>query len=210
MRPRRSCSARREHTCPQARAAGAGHLHVNLGELIATAVAVLDRAGIPYMVTGSVASAYHGEPRMTRDLDIVIDPDPKALERLVVGLGKAGLYVDAQAARGALQARTQFNAIDPAGAKIDFIVRRERPFSVEEFRRRRRADLLGTPGYLATAEDVIVAKLEWAAGTDSERQRRDVAGMLNVSGEAIDRAYVERWVATLGLQAIWASLASDR
>jgi murein L,D-transpeptidase YcbB/YkuD len=182
---------------------------VNLGELIATAVAVLERAGIPYMVTGSVASAYHGEPRMTRDLDIVIDPDPKALERLFVGLGKSGLYVDAQAA-DALQARTQFNAIDPAGAKIDFIVRRERPFSVEEFRRRRRADLLGTSGYLATAEDVIVAKLEWAAATDSERQRRDVAGMLNVSGEAIDRAYVERWVATLGLQAIWASLASDR
>jgi len=87
--------------------------------------------------------------------------------------------------------------------RIDFIIRRNRPFSVEEFERRRPADLLGTPGYIATVEDMVVAKLEWAAATDSERQLRDVAGMLAIGGDDIDRDYVVRWVDALGLGGVW-------
>jgi len=176
---------------------------VTFAELVATTLAHLERAAIPYMVTGSIASTYHGEARATRDLDIVIDPSPAALHRLVADLVGAGFYVDAEAAGAALQARTQFNAIGPDATKIDFIVRRNRPFSVEEFGRRRPADLLGTPGYIATVEDMVVAKLEWAAATDSERQLRDVVGMLEVGGDDIDRDYVVRWVEVLGLREIW-------
>lgn len=176
---------------------------MTFAELVAVALALLERAGIPYMVTGSIASTYHGEARATRDLDIVIDPSAAALDRLVAGLVGAGFYVDAEAARSALQARTQFNAIGPDASKIDFIMRRDRPFSVEEFGRRRPADLLGTPGYIATVEDMVVAKLEWAAATDSERQLRDVAGMLAVGGDDVDRDYVVRWVEALGLHEVW-------
>jgi hypothetical protein len=155
------------------------------------------------MVTGSIASTYHGEARATRDLDIVIDPSAAALDRLVADLVAAGFHVDGEAARSALQARTQFNAIGPDASKIDFIVRRNRPFSIEEFGRRRPADLLGTPGYIATVEDMVVAKLEWAAATDSERQLRDVAGMLAVGGDDVDRDYIVRWVEALGLREVW-------
>jgi hypothetical protein len=176
---------------------------VTFAELLASALVHLERAAIPYMVTGSIASTYHGEARATRDLDIVIDPSAAALDRLVADLVAAGFYVDAEAARSALQARTQFNAIGPDASKIDFIIRRNRPFSVEEFGRRRPADLLGTPGYIATVEDMIVAKLEWAVATDSERQLRDVAGMLAVAGDDVDRDYVVRWVDALGLSDVW-------
>lgn len=173
------------------------------GRLIADAIGILERSGVPYMVTGSFASSYHGEPRATRDLDIVIDPEPASLGRLVTGLEAAGFYVDGDVAINALRERSQFNAIGHDATKVDFIIRRDRPFSVEEFRRRRSADLLGTPGFIASIEDTIIAKLEWAATTESERQLRDVAGMLEVGGDAIDRGYVERWVEALGLADAW-------
>jgi hypothetical protein len=176
---------------------------VTFAELVAAALAYLDVAGIPYMVTGSIASTYYGEARATRDLDVVIDPTAAKLDRLVASLAGAGFYVDAEAARSALEDRTQFNAIGPDASKIDFIIRRNRPFSVEEFERRRPADLLGTPGWIATVEDMVVAKLEWAAATDSERQLRDVAGMLAVGGGDIDRQYIVRWVDALGLRQAW-------
>jgi len=176
---------------------------VKFARLLADVIGRLDRAGIAYMLTGSLASTYHGEPRATRDIDLVIDPAPDALERLVDGLEVDGFYVDREAARTALRDRTQFNAIGEAATKIDFIIRKDRPFSVEEFGRRRRVELLGTSGFIATAEDLIVAKLEWAAQTGSERQRRDIAGMLAVAGNAIDEAYLMRWITALGLTDAW-------
>ena len=176
---------------------------MKFARLLADVIGRLDRAGIAYMLTGSLASTYHGEPRATRDLDLVIDPAPDALERLVDGLEADGFHVDREAARTALRDRTQFNAIGEAATKIDFIIRKDRPFSVEEFGRRRRVELLGTSGFIATAEDLIVAKLEWAAQTGSERQRLDIAGMLAVAGNAIDEAYLMRWITALGLTDAW-------
>ena len=177
---------------------------MNLAALLAAAVGYLERAMVPYMVTGSVASSFHGEPRATRDLDIVIDPDPEGLGRLIRELEAAGLYVDAGVALAALDDRTQFNAIDSAtGWKVDFIVRKDRPFSHEEFTRRTHASLLGTPAWIASPEDCIIAKLEWAVAAGSDRQLRDVAGMLEVAGETLDLAYVDRWVAGLGLDVAW-------
>jgi hypothetical protein len=183
---------------------------VTLAQLVAFVIDVLDRSGVPYMVTGSLASSYHGEPRSTRDVDIVIDPVSESLERLVAGLQSGGFYVDRGAALEALRDRSQFNAIGEDATKIDFIVRKDRPFSVEEFRRRRSADLLGTPGFIASVEDTILAKVEWARNTQSERQLHDVAGMLAVGGSGIDVDYIERWVAALGLEDVWSSVAPGR
>jgi len=180
---------------------------VKFADLLVDAVGRLDRAGIDYMLTGSLASTFHGEPRATRDIDLVIDPAPEALDGLVEGLIADGFYVHREAARAALRERTQFNAIGEAGAKIDFIIRKDRPFSVEEFGRRRRVELLGTSGFVASVEDLIVAKLEWAAMSGSERQLRDVAGMLAVAGDTIDKAYLDRWIAALGLASTWAEVA---
>ena len=181
---------------------------MSFADLLAAVIAQLDRTGIAFMVTGSLASSFHGEPRATRDLDVVIDPTPAALTGLVRGLVEAGFYVDESAAHASLADRTQFNAIGPEATKVDFIIRRERPFSIAEFERRERADLLGTPGYVPTAEDLVIAKLEWAEATDSERQRRDVLGVVTVA-EALDREYIDRWAAALGLQDAWQAILDE-
>ena len=176
---------------------------MTLAELLADVIPRLEVAQIPYMVTGSVASTYHGEPRATRDLDVVIDPLPETLARFVEDLVADGYYVDRDAASDALRERTQFNAIGTGAMKVDFIIRKDRPFSREEFVRRRPADLLGTAAFVASVEDMIIAKLEWSLPFDSERQVRDVAAMLAVSGDTIDRAYIDGWVRALGLSDAW-------
>jgi hypothetical protein len=175
---------------------------VTFAELLATIVELLDREDVPYMVTGSLASSYHGEPRATRDVDIVIDPAPDALERLVDGLRVAGFSVDRDVGLEALGSRSQFNAIGQDASKVDFIIRRDRPFSIEEFRRRQPADLLGTPGFVASAEDLMVAKLEWSTVSGSERQLDDVAGILAIN-QGLDFAYMNRWVQAMGLEDAW-------
>jgi hypothetical protein len=181
---------------------------VTFGELLASVIGLLERSAVPYMVTGSLASSYHGEPRATRDADIVIDPSPESLDRLTAGLLDAGFYVDRDVAREALAGRSQFNAIGPDASKVDFIVRRDRPFSAEEFRRRQPADLLGTPGFVATAEDVILAKLEWAKATSSDRQLDDVAGILAIAS-GLDVEYIDRWAAILGVGEAWRAVREE-
>lgn len=181
---------------------------MTFGELLASVIGLLERSGIPYMVTGSLASSYHGEPRATRDADIVIDPSREALDGLTAGLLEAGFYVDRDVAREALAGRSQFNAIGPDALKVDFMIRRDRPFSVEEFRRREPADLLGTPGFVATAEDVILAKLEWAKATGSDRQLDDVAGILAIAS-GLDLSYVDRWAAVLEVEDAWRAFREE-
>jgi len=181
---------------------------VTFADLLALVIAHLDRADVPYMLTGSLASSYHGEPRATLDVDIVIDPSPGALDRLVDALQSSAFYVDADVAREALGRRSQFNAIGPNAEKVDFVIRKDRPFSVEEFARREPADLLGTPGFIVTREDLVLAKLEWAAASDSDRQRRDVIGILRAA-DALDAAYIERWAVELGVQDAWKALLDD-
>jgi len=118
----------------------------------------------------------------------------------------AGLYVGHDAALEASRTHGQFNAIDPdAGWKVDLIVRKDRAFSKREFERRARADLLGIDVSLASLEDVLIAKLEWARMGDAELQRGDVVRLIERSGDQLDRAYLEKWIAELGLQAEWDS-----
>jgi hypothetical protein len=177
-------------------------------QVLARVTRLLADLGVPYMVTGSLASSVHGRPRTTHDADIVIDPTPAALDRLVAELQAAGFYVDAAVAREALRTRRQFNAISTASAfKVDLIVRKDRPFSREEFRRREPADLAGTPVSLASAEDAILSKLEWSRKGGSERQLTDAAGILAVKGTSLDRAYIERWARELGILDLWQQIA---
>jgi hypothetical protein len=122
----------------------------------------------------------------------------------VASLPREDFYVNLDTALDALARRAQFNVIDVrTGWKVDLIVRRDRPFSVEEFRRRQPATVLGVPVDVATPEDTIVSKLEWARLGESERQLRDVAGIVAVGGRSLDHAHIERWVADLGLTDLW-------
>lgn len=167
-------------------------------------VAELDRVGIPHMLAGSFASSYHGDARTTHDIDLVIDPDRAALDRFVRQLDPERYYVSPEAADEAWRRRGQFNVVFLAtGWKVDLILRKDREFSREEFRRRQPAEIEGGRVHVATPEDTIVAKLEWAREGESERQLRDVVGILELRSSALDLAYVERWVHELGLTTLW-------
>ncbi len=182
-----------------------------LQNLLERLVRLLDAAGVPFMITGSFASTAHGLPRTTQDLDIVVNPpSTEALGALVRSMSPEEYYVDADAARDALRRRSMFNVVDHAsGWKVDLIIRKNRAFSRDEFARRMKLTLLGVPVFVASPEDTIVAKLEWSKQSGgSERQRRDVAGILVAAGNQLDRAHVERWVRDLDLRDEW--LAAQR
>lgn len=182
-----------------------------VGGLLARVAQLLEAAAIPFMVAGSFASSAHGLPRTTQDLDLVIDPPSGAeLEALLASMPTDEYYVDADAARDALRRRSMFNLIDLAsGWKVVLIVRKNRPFSREEFVRRMEMTILGVSAFVASAEDTIVAKLEWSKESGgSERQRRDVAGILASAADALDRAYIERWVRDLDLDDEWRAAQS--
>jgi hypothetical protein len=178
------------------------------GAFLARLTSKLHRAGIPHMVVGSFASSFHGVPRSSQDLDLVIDPEPGSLQRFLADLPQDDYYVDSDTAIEALHRRGQFNVIDMATAwKADLIVRKARPFSIEEMRRRTEGDLLGERVFVASPEDTLLSKLEWAKlGGHSDLQLRDAAGILELRGDALDLAYIERWIAELDLGDLWRRL----
>ena len=129
--------------------------------LLREMVTVLRAEAIPFMVTGSVAGAYHGVGRATMGVDLVIDPTRAQLDAFVDRLVALGAYVSLEAAREAMAHRTMFDVVDPdSGWKADLILRKSRPFSEVEFRRRRPADFLGVPIDVATVEDLMLSKVE--------------------------------------------------
>ena len=168
-------------------------------ELLSRLVELFAGAGIPFMVTGSMASAHFGEPRSTMDIDIVIDPTAEQLDEFLRSLGD-NYYVSAETAREALRKRTMFNVVGyTIGWKADLIVRKDRPFSIAEFARKQEAQLQGVPVFITTAEDVILSKLEWAKLGESQRQLRDVAGVIEMA-EKLDEAYLRQWATELGVE----------
>lgn len=168
-------------------------------EFLAQVAGCLETAGIPFMVAGSHGSSYHGQPRATNDVDLVIDPTPEQLDRFLTLLGER-YYISPEAGRDALRRRSLFNIIDFAnGWKADLIVRKDRPFSVEEFARRQTGNLYGRPMPVASAEDVILTKLEWDKLTPSERQLQDALNVAVVQGSRLDEAYLRRWAPALGV-----------
>lgn len=156
------------------------------------------------MVTGSVAAAFHGAGRATMAVDLVIEATADQLRTLVDSLTGPGIYLSAEAAFEALEHQSMFNVVEiPTGWKADLIIRKSRPFSQAEFARRRAFDFEGTPLWVATLEDLIVAKLEWAKLGGSARQIEDVAAMLRVAAGRVDTPYLDHWITELALGAEW-------
>ena len=159
----------------------------------------LDECGIPYMITGSFASNIHGLPRATQDADIVIEVQPTTLERFLERLGPA-FYWSVESAMDALAREQMFNVVHlETGFKVDLIVRKSRSFSRIEFSRRQPAFYLGENRWFATAEDTILAKLEWSKMASSERQFNDALNVAKLQRENLDQAYLEKWARELDI-----------
>ena len=178
---------------------------MTLVRILRLLVESMEELGIGYMLTGSLASSFHGDPRATQDIDLVIDGERRALDALGARLRESGFYADAEAIKHASEVRGVFNAIDPSsGWKVDFILLKDRPFSRSEFDGRVSAEVAGLSLSLVRPDDMVVAKLEWAKLGESDRQLRDVLGILMVQGPALDRVRIERWVEELALEPQWA------
>jgi hypothetical protein len=163
----------------------------------------LSASGIPFMLVGSVAASYHGHPRSTFDIDLVVEADEEALCRFARSLGK-GYYVDEDSIREAVRKRAAFNIIDEtSGFKADLIVRKERPFSHTEFGRRVRVRIMDRAVEMATPEDVILSKLEWSKLGASERQFADALQVARTQGKSLDLPYLEKWSKELGVADFW-------
>jgi hypothetical protein len=173
-------------------------------DVLQRVTAALDRAGIAYMLTGSFASVYYGSPRSTQDIDLVIAANPAQLRAFIAGLPSGEYYADLDAALEAHKRESLFNIVDlKTGWKIDMILRKARPFSQEEFGRRQPLTMQGVSLFVARAEDVILAKLEWSKLSQSQRQVEDAAGILKIRGDSLDLSYLDNWVRELGLTKEW-------
>ena len=167
--------------------------------LLEEVIRTLSNAGVPHMLCGSHASGVWGQPRSTVDVDVVIDPGATQLEQWLK-LIPQNWYLSAETARAALAERGMFNVVDTAtGEKADLIVRKNRPFSRSEFERRARVDAGGFQVDVAQPEDVILAKLEWAAATSSQRQHADALAVAVANRDSLDWSYMERWSRELGV-----------
>ena len=164
----------------------------------------LEGLGLPYMLTGSFAMAYYATPRMTRDIDLVVaigGPDVRRFIAAFVG----DYYVPEGTVSSAVAAAGVFNLIHEAAViKVDVIVRKNTPYRIVEFERRRQIEIAGKHIWVVAQEDLILSKLEWAQRSGSELQRRDVTGLL---GGEVDWEYLRHWAAELGLESLLTEVA---
>lgn len=162
----------------------------------------LDRHGVAYMITGSTAANFYAVPRMTRDIDIVVELTEPDIGKFIDAF-KKDYYLEPTTVREAVKTKGMFNLIhDQYVIKIDFVVRKDTPYRRREFSRKKKIDLEGQPLYLVAPEDLILSKLVWAKDSNSEVQLRDVRNLLQ-SVKRLDRRYLARWVKQLGVESLY-------
>lgn len=168
-------------------------------------VRAFEHLGIPYLIGGSLASAVYGQIRATMDADLVADIKPSHVSPLVALLEQE-FYIDRKAILDSLQHRSSFNLIHlETMFKIDVFILKQRAFDINQIQRRISQPVGNSPGdtaYFSTAEDIILAKMEWfrAGGELSDRQWRDILGVLDLQEERLDFQYLQKWADALGVQ----------
>jgi hypothetical protein len=174
-------------------------------ELLHYTVEVLERIGLRYFVTGSMATIFFGEPRFTNDIDIVVDLPVSRIPELCAAFPAPEFYLSEETVYRAVSRHGQFNIIQPAsGLKVDMMIPADSPFNRNRFSRVRR--VRPAPGFEAvfsSVEDVILKKMEAYREGGSEKHLRDIAGVLQISHGPLDGAYIAEWADRMGTSEIW-------
>src|SRR4029434_5270670 len=153
-----------------------------------------EQVGIPYMFTGSLAMNYYAQPRMTRDIDVVIAIAPGDVDR-VAALFRPDYYVSEENIRESLAHESIFNLIHQESViKVDCIIRKSSEYRKTEFERRQKISILDFTTFIVSKEDLIISKLSWAKDSHSEIQLGDVRNLL---GTGYDAEYLARWTRKL-------------
>jgi hypothetical protein len=167
-------------------------------------VDILEKLGIRYHLGGSFASAIHGVPRQTMDVDLIVDLNTPAVTSLVDRL-RNEFYIDLDVAMDAVARHASFNAIHLAsGFKVDFFVKGNSDYDEVELERSVVTQIANDPPMWArvkTAEDTVLRKLQWfrSGGEVSDRQWKDVLGVIATVGDSLDRDYLRMWATKLGV-----------
>jgi hypothetical protein len=179
-------------------------------DILRHAVDALERMRAPYVVVGSIASIAYGESRFTQDIDVVAAFEMRHVGPLVAAFPPSEFYLNEEAVREAIRTSFQFNVIHPAsGNKIDFMLPRDDEWSRTQMARARPIRLLPDREVMTAApEDVILGKLWYYSEGGGDRHLRDIAGILRVSGEDVDRTEVERWARERGHLEIWQQIVA--
>lgn len=158
----------------------------------------LEQIGIPYAVGGSLASSMHGVMRSTLDVDIVADMKLEHIKPLVAALSKE-FYADDEMMKDAIEHHGSFNLIHYETAfKADIFIRKLRAFDQMQLERRRTSVIATDPEYsvyVVSPEDIILSKLEWyrVGGEVSDRQWRDILGVLKTRAGELEMDYLRKW-----------------
>lgn len=162
----------------------------------------LEQTRVPYFISGSMAANYYSVPRMTRDIDIVLELKPTHLKSFIESF-RNDFYTEEESIKEEVDRRGMFNLIHKKYAfKVDFIIRKETEFQDSCFQRRREVRLGDYEAWMISLEDLVIAKLLWAKDSLSELQLRDVKNLLLTAGN-LDRAYLEQWVSRLSLKDVY-------
>ncbi|MFA6544479.1 MAG: hypothetical protein WCS99_08640 [Limisphaerales bacterium] len=175
-------------------------------DIVRDVSARLDGAGIGYMLTGSMAMNYYAQPRMTRDIDVVVELQSGDAAR-VVQLFCPDYYVSREAVDSSIAHQSLFNLIhNESVIKVDCIVRKQTPYRLAEFERRQHIAIQDFATWIVSKEDLILSKLFWARDSHSELQLRDVRNLVSTG---CDRAYIERWTDELAVASLWQEIKHD-
>jgi hypothetical protein len=177
-------------------------------ELMKRVVTFLDDHGIDYMVTGSYATSLMGSPRSTHDIDLVVSLSEINIAALLSAFPQPEFYLSEQAIREALEHRRMFNLLEmSSGDKVDFWILTEEPFDRSRFSRKRLVQVQGLRLRVPTAEDTILAKLEWTlACGESEKHFGDALHVFELQRDQLDIGYLDAWAKTLGVAELWQRL----
>lgn len=182
--------------------------HMSQQELLTRVVRILDELGIEYMITGSLASSLHGEPRSTHDIDVVVSIMPSDVDALVDSFPRSDYYLDREQAMEAISRQSMFNLIDlREGGKVDFWTLTDEPFDRSRFARKQVEEVLDLSLSVSSPEDTILMKLRWALQSGgSEKQFTDALRVYEVQSDALDVDYLNRWAAELQVEDLWHKL----
>lgn len=174
-------------------------------ELLQRIVETLNRLGIPYFVTGSVAAMAYGEPRLTNDIDIVAGIEDRHVAGLLAAFPSEEFHISEEIIREAIRRRSQFNIIHPSsGLKVDIFVPKDTPFDKSRFGRLRRIKPAETyTANFAAPEDIVIMKMRYYRDGGSEKHLRDITGILKVSRDDVDVTYIADWSRRLELTDVW-------
>lgn len=162
-------------------------------------ISLLDSANIQYMVSGALAVSFFGKPRLTHDLDLVTELEPRHAPTLL-SLFSAEFYASPEAIEDAIRRRSVFNVIQvETGFKVDFWLLQETEFDQNRFKRRRNQDFFGHSVPFTTAEDLILIKLFWFGESQIERHLEDARSVLETQMPQIDLPYLRHWAERLSL-----------